>query len=85
MTNAVVCLEPWDMVCHDLPCFSLPRLGRRSIHLLDYVILIGIVMKKTMVHRRGLQFNVDSNNHGRGELKSFAFPKLCLLMILAYE
>jgi len=85
MTNAVVCLEPWDMVCLDLPCFSLPRLGRRSIHLIDYVIRTGRVMKKTMAHRRSLQFNVDSNHRGRGELKSFAFPKLCLLMILAYE
>jgi len=61
------------MVCLDLPCFSLPRLGRRSIHLIDYVTLIDRVMKKTMIHRRDLQFNADFNYRGRGELKLFAF------------
>ena len=65
MTNAVVCLEPSDMVCLDPSCFSLPRLGRRSIHLIDYVTLISREMKKMMVHRRGLQFSVDYNNLGR--------------------
>ena len=85
MTNAVVCLGPSDMVCLDLSCFSLPRLGRRSIHLIDYVTLIDRAMKKTVVHRRGLQFNVASNHRGREELKLFEFPKLCLLMILVYK
>jgi hypothetical protein len=47
--------------------------------------LIGRITTKTMVHRRGLQINVDSNYRGRGELKLFAFPKLYLLMILACE